>query len=469
MSIEDDDDYDLDDEVLDEAFEEDLEEGLDDFDEEMSFDEDEALFEDDDEYTQLAAQEQPGAQKKKLNIDIGFDKIAIIGAILVGVIVLVYQVTTKTAEQRVEIFQSVLTMKGATDGEVFGESQSENIATVAPESKENQKAFLYEPEALNDLPDNLKDGELVLDSEITAYDGEKTNARRDQSGEFLSGRKNERAVPIEEQKGEFVSITGELVKKPTPKEQRPVQREPVQETPEKKLVNMDEVKSLPTIDTSGFEQEQEKIDSAKKELNFVPLDKIAVKQKDQKPRPPAASENLAPKMIPEKTTMWDDDEKIQSADDTELLVLKAEIQRLKSEKMALQRKAAALQEENDKIVAVQSSVQSDTKQAEKPAVKEISEDAMEVSKAEPQPELVKPIVKKPVKKAAPAPKKTVETVTNWQLRAAQPGKAWISSQGKRDMIAVTVGDTVKDLGKIVAISNQNGKWVVLGSEGQVRQ
>ena len=57
----------------------------------------------------------------------------------------------------------------------------------------------------------------------------------------------------------------------------------------------------------------------------------------------------------------------------------------------------------------------------------------------------------------------------WELRAAQPGRAWVSKAGDRDMQSVEVGQKLKGVGTITAIEYQNGRWVVRGSEGQITQ
>ena len=88
-----------------------------------------------------------------------------------------------------------------------------------------------------------------------------------------------------------------------------------------------------------------------------------------------------------------------------------------------------------------------------------------------------PIVEKitpPKKVSKPKPKKkTVKKVNrkiNWELRAAQPGKAWISRKGqKTSMKPIVVGDRLEGLGRVTNIAYVNGKWVVTGTSGTIRQ
>lgn len=473
MSI-DDDEYDLDDEVLDEAFEEDLEEGLEDFDEEdegMSFDEDEVLF-DDDEQEEIDREEALlGAEKKKINIDIGFDKIAIIGAVIVGLIVVVYQVTTKTAEQRVEVFQSALTMKGASDGEVFGETQSKNIATVSPEKQEEQKAFLYKPEGLDALPNNLRDGKIIEDTEIRPLTEEEKKKSEINSAEFIVAA-SENKIP--EPEGVFVSaVTGEKIEpqistvdQDSVVDEKVVRTPPAQEQP----IKLDGVAVLPSIDAEKIEQTRENVNEYKKELNFVPIDQVAVKlsPKEQQQireqvvpkrdpvREPVASSQKKQSALQVQTEAAVDEEKMRSQ--AELLALKKEIERLKNEKVALEQQAALRQAENNKTM-----VEEVKKEVAPPKVADKAVQSQLVEKKVASVAPKKKVVKKKSSSSA------VPTLSNWQLRAAQPGKAWISLRGKRDMLSVAVGDNVRDLGRVVAISNQGGRWVVIGTEGQIEQ
>ena len=66
-------------------------------------------------------------------------------------------------------------------------------------------------------------------------------------------------------------------------------------------------------------------------------------------------------------------------------------------------------------------------------------------------------------------KKPASNSSVWELRAAQPGRAWVSKVGKKDMRPVVVGDILPGMGRIRDITYQNSKWVVVGSEGKIVQ
>lgn len=57
----------------------------------------------------------------------------------------------------------------------------------------------------------------------------------------------------------------------------------------------------------------------------------------------------------------------------------------------------------------------------------------------------------------------------WVLRSAQPGKAVLSEKGSNDLKTVEVGDSLKGIGKIVAIEKVDGRWIVQGMQGIVSQ
>lgn len=86
----------------------------------------------------------------------------------------------------------------------------------------------------------------------------------------------------------------------------------------------------------------------------------------------------------------------------------------------------------------------------------------------PAPAAVAPAVPKTA--AAPqqaAPKKSSGGA--WQLKAAKPGKAWVSRAGDSNIRGVGVGDTLDGVGRITAITFMNGRWLVKGTAGQIVQ
>lgn len=82
----------------------------------------------------------------------------------------------------------------------------------------------------------------------------------------------------------------------------------------------------------------------------------------------------------------------------------------------------------------------------------------------------KSLPKKPSVAIKPKAKKKVDNKKiEWQLKAAQPGKAWIAQKGKSSIKAVKVGDIIDGIGKVKSISQYGNSWVIVGSYGQIRQ
>lgn len=85
---------------------------------------------------------------------------------------------------------------------------------------------------------------------------------------------------------------------------------------------------------------------------------------------------------------------------------------------------------------------------------------------------VKAAVKKPVEKkvvAAVVAPAAVKPSGKWVLRAAQPGRAWVSRAGERDMQSIEVGQTLPGIGRINAITFDAGVWKITGTQGVIVQ
>lgn len=87
-----------------------------------------------------------------------------------------------------------------------------------------------------------------------------------------------------------------------------------------------------------------------------------------------------------------------------------------------------------------------------------------------QPKPAKPAApKKAAARPAASSSAAVPASGPWELRAAQPGRAWVSRQGQREMQSVSVGDTLSGIGRIERIDYTAGRWTVVGTQGQIRQ
>jgi len=72
--------------------------------------------------------------------------------------------------------------------------------------------------------------------------------------------------------------------------------------------------------------------------------------------------------------------------------------------------------------------------------------------------------KAPVSQMVRKAKSARSNVSSWELKAAQPGKAWIVKKGSNKIEPINVGDRIEGLGRIQAISMQGSKWVVKGTQ-----
>jgi len=70
---------------------------------------------------------------------------------------------------------------------------------------------------------------------------------------------------------------------------------------------------------------------------------------------------------------------------------------------------------------------------------------------------------------SPAPQRTAASPVEWELRAAQPGKAWVSQSGRQDIRSIEVGDSLPGLGRITAVNYAAGRWIVQGTRGRLVQ
>jgi hypothetical protein len=65
--------------------------------------------------------------------------------------------------------------------------------------------------------------------------------------------------------------------------------------------------------------------------------------------------------------------------------------------------------------------------------------------------------------------KTLSVNTDWVLKSAKPGMAWVSKEGDNNLKSVSIGDRLEGVGKIKRIDILQGKWVVEGSNSKIVQ
>ena len=94
----------------------------------------------------------------------------------------------------------------------------------------------------------------------------------------------------------------------------------------------------------------------------------------------------------------------------------------------------------------------------------IADQVTETPKKKPAPKKKKPAVKKQTTAKA----KTTST-PSWELRGIAGGEAVVAKRGSDDFQTVGVGDTLSGVGRVTAIHNEGGTWVIEGTNGKIRQ
>lgn len=67
------------------------------------------------------------------------------------------------------------------------------------------------------------------------------------------------------------------------------------------------------------------------------------------------------------------------------------------------------------------------------------------------------------------PSQPVVSSVSWKLQSAEPNRAWLVREGSSAYVPVAVGDTIPGLGKVQFIGQQNGRWVVQGTQASVSE
>lgn len=69
----------------------------------------------------------------------------------------------------------------------------------------------------------------------------------------------------------------------------------------------------------------------------------------------------------------------------------------------------------------------------------------------------------------PAPAIVASPMPQWELRSAQPGKAYVAIKNSNNVLVVETGDTLQGIGRIQSIAVENSLWVVRGTQGKIVQ
>ena len=365
--------------------------------------------------------------------------------LLVGFCVLVYQVIVSRPEA-VEHFKTALSMTGATDGPIFG--NKDKGQKEKPETLEIEKGFLDNPELLDDTQNQKAEQEATPPMPVPI------------AQEPEQGKENV-LTPLPEAEG-FVDAAQMLGGESKQVPRGPNDDDTLTETDQSEPDNKAQALLEKTLAARNEEKTGDEINSPQEggfgfenSLGFGNEDPLLgsqqiINEKTEQKDSDSENNTITKIMPTSKGPIQDEQTAVtteQEADTSGNLPTEAqkealaEIETMKREIASLKAELAQRTAQNDALKAtVQTAKNAQTKAA---------------TQAVPSKQIQKPA---PVQQSSS---------TKWVLRAAQPGKAWVSQQGQRDMRSVVVGDSLPGIGRITEISFSNGHWTVQGTTGKI--
>ena len=357
-----------------------------------------------------------GAEKKS-KFSLSFNTIVIIGAVIVGGIIMLSQFNKqgaeKTAETSKEKFTTALKMQGAFEGP--GKIEEEKIQSVELKEEQKEKGFLFDAD------------------------------NKDQEKEEATESGPPMPLPIiVEQNIDDTTLQG-------------VPRSPFDDVADQEIV-------VPESDVAdALMDKMDVVDKKADPFGDVEAqDMLDAKVKDAEVKEVAVEKEPEVPVAPVKEA------KVESAESDldlqkEKELLESVAAKIKNDPKNID--LAMISSQLDSVTARLNSVEAKIDEAkmssEKPAIMKA---APKVSKPKANSQRKSSVAKKTVRKSKPRASRAT-----WELRAAQPGKAWVSKKGSRDMQPIIVGDTLAGIGRIQNISYQNNRWIVQGANGSIKQ
>ncbi|HPD83036.1 MAG TPA: hypothetical protein PLK85_04380 [Alphaproteobacteria bacterium] len=385
-----------------------------------------------DSYEEEFGDAEPLPQEQKKRAGLSFNTIVIGGAVVLGLGVFGYQLMTTKPVSTGTKFASALNMSGATDGPIFGqgEDQGQDAATIeqkklSEQEEKNKSGFLFDPEVL----DSVEGGEdLPMPSAIS---------------QVSEGQEDKDEIIIDDIEEMGTKTSPEFVAAVEP----PVTQAPV------------------------LEQPMEQVDT-----NDSKADEIIIEEEE-------VSE---PSLSLQQSLQVEETSKEEAAPVVEEMVITTPQPDTKTETVSIGATPAlsaadmtTIEKKLDMIVSRLDRVESqmaEVKEANNSEVDTISKSVKDLKKEVANLAITKPAAPvKTVKKADPAPKvatskpSSSNSKVTWELRAAQPGKAWVSKAGQKELTPVTVGDDLSGIGRITSITYVSNRWIVQGTSGKITQ
>lgn len=396
---------------------------------------------------------------------LSFNTMVMIGAFVLGAGVLGLNVMSKSKQQGTGeeggVFQSMLDISGVMDGDLFGAKEVEKTPEelAAQEQQTQNEGFLNNPDAVipPDTSANPPQPTPIAPPDEAATDNqpltpmpESATPRGPEDGAPESNVAIAE-VPIDTPPAEQAATTGpsaeDILKQAMAnREQKAAQEAPALpvETPAEETANVEDAppENLP----AETEEPAEPADTAPvTETAMTDASAPVVQNTEALEELDGRLEDVLKRMEQIETDLGS----VKDSKQADTQNLQETIESLKAEIAELKNRPAP--------VAARS-----VKAADEPEAEEAEEEPAPVKKAPP----------KKVVRAKPAPAQAATSPVSsgrWELRAAQPGRAWVSKPGERDMQSVEVGQTISGIGRVTAILYQNGRWTVQGTQGRIDQ
>lgn len=461
-----------------------------------------------------AAGKKPKKQKSGGGGGLSFNAIVIIGAVVLGGGVLAFNImreTNKAASAKPSAFQSILSLSGVMDGLLSGDK--EETATTEEKPQDQSQGFLNDPNM--PIPATPQDNVPPQPAPIAPVDGAATNEpltplppmTGEPSAEAPRGPDD---LPLAETTPPMDSATA----------LPPVAEVPVTETPatpesassaedilKKAMANREQKQQEESTDAQPSNTEalketlEEKVADAKEKTEEVVADVKEDVKDIVTPDPVPLTEEITPEPTPVASVVDPlapvPTEAAAPVNNAEVAALSAKLDTLLKRMDQIEGDLETVRESKapdtqdlEKTVASLKKDIAAIKDRPASAVRESVDEVADVEetpkpapvkkKKAPKPVMVEdeayspsaPVAAAPAPKATPAPVKAQASAAptgRWELRAAQPGRAWVSKPGERDMQAVAVGENLAGVGRITGITYQNGRWTVSGTQGSIQQ
>ncbi|HEU4839473.1 MAG TPA: hypothetical protein VFS88_08705 [Micavibrio sp.] len=419
---------------------------------------------------------------------LSFNTIVMIGAFIVGAGVLAINIMVKSGSQSGVggTFQSMLNIGGVMDGDFFGDKKKEEAAQEAAARQQEAlgEGFLNNPESL-DPNANPPQPTPIAPPEEVAGDNQPLTPMPDTAPPAVTPGETPRGPDegVPESNVAVAELPAEAQTPPASQiEETPVETTSAEDILKKAMESREQKAASaepapPVEEAAGQEPKQsvETPDADEPELPSVADAPVSAPVEEPPAKMPESAEpSVPPEIIAENTKALEavdgrleelfkrieqvesDIGSVKNSEQADTQDLEQMVESLKAEIAELKKRPvpAAAEPVSSKKPAA----------AEEPEADEASDEVVE--EEAPKPAVKKAAKPKPVKTAA---KKPAVATGRWELRAAQPGRAWVSRPGERDMQSVEVGQSLTGIGRVTAILYQNRRWTVQGTSGQINQ